>query len=258
MREEPAPPAACIRGGAPHPLEALLNAELLIRILFMIAAALTAAGIMVVVLKHYVGHDFIHGLGPKFDLDAENSVPSWFSSALLLLSALLLSAMAVSQGGFRTMAGRFHGVLAMIFVLLSLDEAASFHEALSKPLREAMRLDGIFYYAWVVPGSLFVLAIAVWSVRALQNLPRQVRLGYLLAGGVYCSGALGLEFVESWYHWTRGQRDVWFACMAVIEESLEMIGVILFLRALLRGFANQFGSLRIEVTGLKRQRMPFE
>src|SRR3982751_4790319 len=68
-------------------------------------------------------------------LDGECNIPSWFSSCLLLVCALLLALIAAAQRQ-RPKAWFGHWLaLALIFGFLSLDETAQLHELSIAPIR---------------------------------------------------------------------------------------------------------------------------
>jgi hypothetical protein len=116
--------------------------------------------------------------------------------------------------------------LAGTFVLLSLDEAASFHEMLIIPLRTALHTGGFLYFAWVIPGGFFVLGFLFVFWRFLRQIPAETRRDFLVAGFVYCSGCLGMEMIDGRYMSLHG-ADFNYSLMIILEESLEMTGAIL-------------------------------
>ena len=82
------------------------------------------------------------------DVDAEGSVPAWFSSSLLLVCALLAFSVPARDGGHAARyAGRWR-VLAVLLLLMSLDETVSLHERTIESLRAALSAGGPFYFTW--------------------------------------------------------------------------------------------------------------
>ena len=67
----------------------------------------------------------------------------------------------------------------------------------------------------------------------LRRLPADTRRRFLVAGFIYVSGSLGLEMLGGNYEFVQGKRDLAFGLLGVAEETCEMLGTILFLRALL-------------------------
>ncbi len=137
------------------------------------------------------------------NVDGENSIPSWFSSIQLFAcsGALWTVAGLESRAGARTSANGW--VWPLFFLLLSVDEAVSFHELLSDVLEETFDVSGFFYFAWVVPGTLFVVVTAGLYLYFVWNLPAWTRYLMLAAGGIFLYGTLGVEHVTYANHETR-------------------------------------------------------
>jgi hypothetical protein len=169
-----------------------------------------------------------------FNLDREINYPSWYSSFTLLFCGILLGIIAAAKKkqGYRYF--RHWKVLGFIFVFFSLDEILSLHEILIiDDLRKALNLGGLFYFIWVIPGAIFVLLTALAYLKFLLHLPQKTRELFLLAGSIYVGGALGMEMVCGYYADVVGQRNLIYGLMVSVEEILEMIGVIVFIYALL-------------------------
>jgi hypothetical protein len=170
-----------------------------------------------------------------FDMDGEGTVPSWFSSTLWLLSAVLA---IVAAAGDRQ-AGRpvWHWLgLGSVFALLSMDEAASLHENVGYALGLIVHMEGALAWSWVFFGALlFATVVAVFG-KFILTLPIQTTATFVLAAAVFLAGALGVEMYSAaiveratqfppWLNWTR---------IIALEELLEMLGVIVNLAALLQ------------------------
>jgi len=199
-------------------------------------------------------------LAAKLYLGAEASIPNWFSSVLLLASAAVLFAI----GAARRRADSLYWIgLGIVFVGLSLDEAAALHD-LASPFFAgvftalARLVGGPFIglahkpnYAWEIPGAIFCLVVAAAYVPFLKRLPRRTRTGFVAAGAVYVGGAIGVDFIEGWYSGLHGPRTAIFVALVTCEEALEMVGATLFLYALLRYAAAEFGDVRISLPDVK-------
>ena len=193
-------------------------------------------------LEHY----HLVSVTAELKLDAENNVPTWFSTIYLFLCATALTAIAVTERRSKGPLYPYWFGLAATFGMLSLDEEASFHEKLIRPLRLAWHTGGPFFFAWVIPGSLFVLGFLLVYWKFMRQLPGGIRRDVLVAGLVYCAGCLGMEMIDGWYLTAHG-RDLIYSLMTILEESLEMIGEILFLRVLLAYLASHTGSLTVRL-----------
>lgn len=223
-----------------------INPAGLTRLLAAIAAVLIVLGAATIILRFGFGHDHVYGLLPRFDLDRELSVPTWYSMALLLVAALLLGAVAVGRRAARDPFARHWAGLVIIFLLLSLDEGASLHGLPSQPLRAALDLPGFLYYAWVIPMSLAVVVFGLFYARFTGQLPARTRALFVTAGAVFVGGALGGEVVAGAYRSAFG-IDGGYATLALVEESLEMGGCILFIFAVADYLARHHGTVRVAI-----------
>ena len=207
---------------------------------------LIAAGLAAAVWTWFLGDYIFLRFLRKFDVDMENSVPTWFSVVCLFLCSIVLAAIALTEWRGKGPL-RFHWFgLTGAFVLLSLDEAASFHETLSAPLGNALHTGSFLHFAWVIPGGFFVAGFLMVFWRFLRQIPAETRRGFVIAGFVYCSGSLGVEMIDGRYLSLHGE-DFNYSLMCLLEESLEMAGVILFLRSLLSYLADRVGSLTVQI-----------
>jgi hypothetical protein len=147
--------------------------------------------------------------------------------------------------------------LAILLLLMSLDEAASLHEGTIEPLRSALGTGGPFYYAWVIPGMVFVLAFALAYRGFLLGLPPKTRGMFAVAGTLYVCGALVTEMVGGVYADSYGEVGIAYLTITSVEEYLEMLGVATLLYALmlrtgeplaLAGTAAESSGFRAEVS----------
>src|SRR3989442_9129819 len=181
-----------------------------------------------------------------FDLDAEANIPTWFSSALLLMCATLVAANAAAKWQTR---GRYRVhwiVLSVIFLYLSVDETAIIHEMSIKPLRSMLHTTGLLYNAWIIPGiaatAIFVLAY----LKFLLNLPPGTGLLFFVAGAVYVGGAVGVEALSGLYAVAHGEENLTYKLLTTIEESMEMLGLVIFINANLGYLRTGVGAITFE------------
>lgn len=163
-----------------------------------------------------------------FSLSYEQNLPTYYSSVLLLLCALLLALIAagVRESGERHL---WHWrVLALGFAYMSLDEAVEIHEFAGGLLH----LSGVFYFSWVVPAAVVVTVVALVYLPFLRSLDRRTRIRFVMAGVVYVSGALLMELPLGYWTEQHGSASTGYAAIDFVEEALEIIGASLFLMAL--------------------------
>ena len=187
------------------------------------------------------------GVFAALDLDGEFSLPSLLSSAMLLAAAALLHVIARASAAEKAPFVRHWRGLSVIFVLLGLDDACSTHELLIRPMRGLFGASGIFHFAWLIPGLVFVAILCVLYLRFVLAQPRPIRDLFLLAATLFLSGAVGMEMVAGdCVSHCRCWTGLWLA-LTTVEETLEMAGVTVFLYALLRHIADSLPNVRIAV-----------
>lgn len=199
-----------------------------------------AAGVAVEVLRPIYDWKTQSGIVPLLSLSYEQNLPTYYTAVLLLSCSLLLSLIAA---GARKNGERFvpaWWVLAAGFLYISVDEVLSFHEEASKLLK----LGGALYFSWVVPAAVVVLLVGVAYVPFLRHLPRPMRLRFLLAGAIYVGGAVGMELPLGWWTVHHGTENLGYGLIDALEEALEMLGLNLFLFALLDHLAAKGWSVR--------------
>jgi len=193
------------------------------------------AAVSVLVLCHLVTL-YLFGADSRimrmFDLNAEANLPTWFSSALLLMGGW-----TAYQCARRSPRPHQQGWLwlAAGLVFMSCDETAQIHDAVGDlfhgmvvdwsvlaPLRPVLK---VFRASWVIAVTPFVAGWMVWEVRQLRrglaDSPRAARL-IALGAVLFVGGAFGLESVKYAIP-PQSPAWVWLVRM-VLEESLEMVG----------------------------------
>ncbi len=186
-----------------------------------------------------------------FNINGEANFPSWFSSGILLLSSFLLAIIATSKKKTKDVYALHWKILAFIFLYLSIDEAAILHEMTVKPLREMFQLGGFFYYGWIVPAGLVVLVTGLAYVKFLINLPQRTKILFIIAGGIFVGGAIGMESFSGLYDdmFIQGkiESDGFVIIFETIEEFMEMSGIVIFIHALLDYMNSQLETISFNI-----------
>jgi hypothetical protein len=168
-----------------------------------------------------------------FHLAGEANISAWYSSSTLLFCAALLAVIAVAKRINSDDYVLHWAVLSLIFLYLSVDEAAVLHEMAIKPMRAMLNPSGLFYYAWIIPALIAVLIFVVAYLRFLTHLPMKTRLLFIASGALFVSGAIGLESVSGLFAGSDGTRSLTWELITILEELFEMLGVVLFIYTLL-------------------------
>jgi len=233
------------------PAKILLSPRRITGFLAAVVAFLTLASLATQYSTYFLGYRWVFGMVPKFYFGKEGNVPSWYQSVTLLLAAALLALIALSKRQHHDRFASHWKWLALIFLCLSLDEAASFHELSIQPIREALHLSGFLYWAWIIPGIAFALVVFLLYLRFLAHLPPRTRWQFLIAGAIYIAGAVGVESLEGRYAELHGYENWPYSVLVHFEEFGEMFGILLFLYALLSYLETHVGPLELSFSDSK-------
>jgi hypothetical protein len=247
-------------------MQFVVSSRRIVRAMLLAALILTfasLAGELSRITRNWRKETLLDMVLTPLEIGADSSIPTWYSSIALLMCSVLLATIAATkkrQGeGYAT----HWGVLSAIFLMLSIDEVARIHETVGDVIYSLANSvgftpSGFIYYVWVVPGAVFVLVVLLVYVRFLLHLPKRTLLLFLVAGGVFVVGAIGVEMLGSRLVFenvvqSRGSQNasgntrVMIVVAIAIEELLEMLGIVIFVYALLSymGFAAKEVTLRI-------------
>lgn len=233
-----------------------LNASTIWRWLFTISVILSALGIIQAVFIAHMGTETLLKDLRHLDLDSELNFGAWFSSMMMMGSALMLMTIAAhaKAGGERHWL--YWAVLAAVFALMSLDETTAVHETLTEPLRGALNTSGIFYWAWVIPALVIVPLFAAAYIPFLLALPRRSAVLIFSAGAIFVTGALGFEMLSGLAITAYGDEAPLVVALAICEETLEMFGLALFAGALADHIGRVYGRLGLFVTAAEPAAKP--
>jgi hypothetical protein len=220
-------------------MELLVSPRRISRFIGLVILGLTTASFLMKLVRCLSG---IYLSGYRLlDLDAEQTIPSWYSSSLLLLCAGLLALIAQAKNR-NADPYRFHwSLLSIIFVGLSIDEAVSIHEEAIGPLRTMFNFSGLLYFNWVIPGMAFVGLFALLYLKFLFHLPATIRRLFFISAVVYVSGAIGLEMIGGMFWQETGPDTLLYQTTSTLEELFEMLGIDLFVYALMSYLAVHLG-----------------
>lgn len=211
-------------------------------LLVLWACTLGLVGIHLVLnLFHYLIYDLPWLLRQIFDVDEEDSFPTWFSSFILLLTAVTCGLNARRESTSNEANAASWTALGIGFLLLSIDEIAGMHETLN-----SMDLP----FPWTVPGAILAAFAGGLFLPFLLRLPRRVALRFVLGGVIFLGGALGVETLTEPYLENDELNTLPYNLWTALEEFMEMAGVLVFLegaRQLLTG-GRQQGDVPTRVT----------
>ncbi len=235
-----------------------ISPQKITRVLSFVVSLIIAAGISAQYLRFslteaYMREKHYWWLMDKFDLDGEFNVPNFYQTLSLLFCGILLMMIArASKNSNKNYVLHWWG-LAATFIFLGCDEAIQLHEMTILPLRNIFGTDGYFFYAWVMLAAILVPIFGLLYIKFLWALPVKFRWLFITAGTVYVAGALGLEMVGGQLRKIYGLESVQYVAETILEESLEMIGILIFIYALLSYFSHHVKEFQFQFTEQKSQ-----
>jgi hypothetical protein len=163
----------------------------------------------------------------------EANLPAWFSSIQLFMVGVVFLLMNYQGHGKYRLSPTFLLMIGVGFVLLSADEAASFHEeitALLKNITWVPRFKGN-HGIWILLYGGVGLTLCLLTYQEILTLWRYYWYeGVILGSGfaILLLGAVGLEIIG--YQFLRdGTAPLLYKLEVGLEEFLEMLGVSVIL-----------------------------
>lgn len=224
----------------------------LLGVLLVIIVVLSVVSISGQYVKNVIGYSDVGWvwflqttLVEEFNVGSEANIPTYFSGLLLLCSSLLL--LSISRVVYKVYSSFYRHwlVLSIIFAYISIDEVTSLHERLIGPLRRLLGVDGVLYFAWVIPAIVVLLLLAITYSPFFWHLPFRWKVLFAASGLLYVGGGLGFELLGGWYVSQYSSETFTYSSLQTIEEMLEMSGTALFLYSLLTYLSEHVNGIEI-------------
>lgn len=176
------------------------------------------------------------------NLTGEANLPTWYSALLWQLAALLAFSVAQKHRAAGLPHVAYWIGMVPLFLFLSLDEAGKVHENVGDLIARRADLPDVFNYtfAWVLFGVGLVAAVGAVYLRLLLKLRPMLALLIVASAAIFIFASVGVESVSAavW----NGKLDKFpfgltWGRMVALEETSEMLGVILLVHAQLRVLA---------------------
>jgi hypothetical protein len=237
-----------------------LPAAWVVRFFALFIAFLAVAHVAMQSVRYHVGLNEFYGLVRLFDMGVEANLPTFFSTFQLLAVSLLLAVIGLvrrQEGDGRAAQWL---LLALIFLLLAVDEGAGIHELSVRPFRDfaPWLATGLFYWAWVLPAIVLVTYVA-WRFAGFvfNYLPADTRRHTVMGAALFVGGAVGVEMPEARYVEQHGLDNFAYGMFVLVEEVLEMSGVLVFFTGIMKYCSRQLGVVELEVSmEVARARQP--
>ncbi len=214
-------------------------------ILLLGVALLVLANVLAGFVQFFTGRQ----VPALIDVAKEQNIPTWYNSMLLAFAGVLSAIVAkveTDAGGARL---AHWWVLALMITYVSIDELAVIHERVEQFIPPSLTEpfgEWILVHPWVIVGLPLVVFLAIAYLPFLRDLPSPTRRWFVLAGVVYAGGALGGESLHGVINTYVG-GGVGTSLAILLEEGLEMVGVVIFIHGLLSHLVGRDGVFAVEV-----------
>lgn len=227
-------------------MELLINVispKKLTRLLLAVIFLLVLAGVIGQISKIYWAHRSLCGFVWLFYGEAHGNIPHWFKAILMLIISINLFFIYRIRKSEQDRFQKHWLFLSLIFLLMNIIQSADIHNALSPCIRTALGVGGSFYFAWVIPGIVIVIALSLIYFHFLINLPPKTRLLSLIAGLMYVIGSIGFEMATASHLVRYGMENLGYAGISAVHEALKMVGLVLFIHALMDLLGSKKGTI---------------
>lgn len=164
----------------------------------------------------------------KFSLEGEGNIPAFFSASLLLFTSVLFLIIGWAKKNSTTpVYANYWLGLGVVFLFLSLDEAAQIHEKLDTDLIwGAYESTGLLAWPWVIIYGGLALLFAASYFKFWMQLPWGFKPHYMAAAVIYVGSALGFEMLEALEYTTHGGYTFTYVVLTSVEEMFEMGAIV--------------------------------
>ncbi len=185
---------------------------------------------------------------PNAILNQEQNFPTLYSTLALLFCSALFSIIAFAKERNKNNYILHWAGLAVIFLFLFVDDFVGIHELFTARMRETLHTSGSFHYGWVIPYTVFVIAVFFAYIKFLLHLPRKTRWLLLTAGFIFAGGSIGFEMIIGYWVQSGLRWSISAAVLIFLEESFELIGVVVLIYALLSYIKSEYKKLTITIS----------
>jgi len=206
-----------------------------------VISTVIAAYLLALIFTAVTEYGHLLGFFSLLDVGVEQSIPSYVSTLNLLLASLLSIPIYVYEKRTNQSGYGYWLFLSLIFLLLSIDESAGIHEKFENVARYLVLHDyagpEFASYYWLPFGVMFVAVLFGSMLPFFRRLPTDTLILFIVAGLIFLIGAIGFEYLgllKTRAAFSNSSLLPNFSILRLVEESLEMIGVLIANCALYR------------------------
>ena len=182
-----------------------------------------------------------------FDLDYEGNIPTLFSAVLFFINGLFFYLIYSSTKQENNPYQSYWLGLALIFIFMGFDEGTRLHEEIGDLVETIVEAKGLLYFPWVIPYSIAFLIASVIYFRFYLTLNKNLKFRLFFCALIFLSGAMGLEIISAQEAETNGTSSLRYSILYTIEETLEIVGLILLIDTLVGHLSRERKSILIKL-----------
>jgi len=185
-----------------------------------------------------------------FNVNREANLPTTFSILLLVLSTFFLAIIAFKSSYHKEPYSSACMALAVIFGYITIDEASALHEMTNPLLNRVFGSGpfGILSDGWVWLILFLIPVLTITFARFYFQLPKVTRVWCGIAGFLYILGAAGMEMAGGMIVSAYSNNHRYYFFAYTLEESLEMLGIIVFIYALMAHLSLSDSAVSLKIT----------
>lgn len=139
----------------------------------------------------YSSNEILLKVARLFHFDSEGNFPTYFSSLLFFISAILLLLISKIEYNGNS---KYWLILSIVFLFLSAEDYIQLHEKFTIIVFHKFHTSGAFRFIWIYPAALIIILSFLYFRKFFFGLPRKTRINFIIAAGLFFTGTFILEF----------------------------------------------------------------
>lgn len=109
-------------------------------------------------------------------------------------------------------------------------------------------LNSLIEISWAIPGGIVAAFVGGVYLHFLFQIDRRTAFQFVIGGAVFVGGAVGVELGTDSYADNKQLDTLAYNLWTAVEEGMEMVGVLIFLKALLLWMKGQSEPANSEIS----------
>ena len=223
----------------------LLFLYIFVPIVFLVMAHILGQLAIFNIIPGFRGYDLFSVF---FNLDGEANIPTLYTILEWFFCLIFLVLIAFFERNTQPSRYFYWLGLAIIFSFLLIDEFISFHE-ISDQILALFNIKIVLFptNAWVLIYTVVLAPIALVYLRFMIHLPQKTKYLFVFSFIIFMLGAAGIESLELRHVEIYGLDKYFYLYFVTVEETLEMMGLLIFIYALASHLVNELGVSQIKI-----------